>query len=750
MSKLIKTGNDFCLTMTHYIESMLDKQNYTGMIKYYEDNYNAIINIGTLPAGLMVRNIATAYSFISNHSSALKTIRIAQNLIARSGDSDELAETFILLGNILRKNGELKESEKAFRDAESIFRRNDNIEGQSRALNLLAGLFFRQNDFNNALSILMEAVKIVRKLKDQVKLSYMMGNIGRIYSFTGNFKEAKKHLEINIKLSGELGDKKEAMRASLSLGYVFIQEGNYKQAENILNKAYSTITNMKLIRDEVICLTYLGELFYKSNQLEESHNRLQHALKLAESIEPSSLLTARVWRHLAELAILNNNIHSAQRFTNLAMPIMREQNIKVEIGALWKIKALIEESKKNHQKGEDYFMKSFDYLGESSVKFEKADSLISAGCSSLFNFNKRMTFLFRVEEFYSTNNLNTKLNEIGKIIANNDSETERQKRFNKNISNQNPLVADFITQSNKIKSFKSQLPLICQSDIPLLITGETGVGKDHMVRYFHSLVCPSKPFKAVNCASLPDTLLESELFGYKKGAFTGADKDKDGLFLAANGGLLYLDEIGDMPLILQSKLLKVIESRKIMPLGSTKEISLNAILVFATNRNLEEMVAKGTFRRDLYYRISGINFTIPSLRERKEDIPLLMKHFMQKSSLLDKNRELAPELIHQFVQYNRPGNTRELVNKIKRLEIMAEMVAEGDLVELSRTIFSSKQKEQQESLFKQVEKFEKELLVEALLAADGNKSKAARILGIHEATVRTKLKRYGIMFESCH
>ena len=173
-------------------------------------------------------------------------------------------------------------------------------------------------------------------------------------------------------------------------------------------------------------------------------------------------------------------------------------------------------------------------------------------------------------------------------------------------------------------------------------------------------------------------------------------------------------------------------------------------IVAATNRKLEEMVERGTFRRDLYYRLSGVSFEIPPLRQRKQDIPVLLNLFMKHCGLSADDKTLPPELVRQFIEYEWPGNTRELYNKVKRLEVMALMVAEGDLVELARSVFGGEMPESSNSLFERVEEFEKKLLVEALLAAQGNKSEAARMLGVHEATVRTKLKRYGISAGGYH
>ena len=279
----------------------------------------------------------------------------------------------------------------------------------------------------------------------------------------------------------------------------------------------------------------------------------------------------------------------------------------------------------------------------------------------------------------------------------------------------------------------------------VLIQGESGTGKERVAQaiHYHS-GRRDFPLVKINCSTIPENLMESELFGFRRGSFTGADSNRQGLFLAANGGVLFLDEIGDMPLSLQAKLLGVLERRKVLPLGSTREIDLDVKLVVATNQNLEEMVETGTFRRDLFYRISGINFEIPPLRDRKEDIPLLLDHFMKRGMLRGKRDSLPAELVAKFIEYDWPGNTRELANKVTRLEVMAEMVSEGDLAELAHSMFAAETDATERSLFEKVEQFERQLITEAMLAAGGNKSKAARILGVHEATVRTKLKRLQI------
>lgn len=739
--------NDFRRAMDHYLASLIQKRDYAAAVKYYEDNLGELEAEGGASQGSIHRLAAEAYASLSNYPTALKMARLAQNIIAPEGESVLLAETFVTLGGILLNMGELKESEKAFRDAESIFRRKDCLEGQSQALNLLAGLFYKQADYKNSLSVLIDAIEIARRLNDQKKLAYMMGNIGRIYAFTGDFTKAEEHLQINIELSTQAADQRETARAYLALGYVFIQQGQFRKAEQALNQAHEYLARVNSRRNNVIYFTYLGELHYRSGRLQEAREALESALELAEKSTPGTAAVGRVMRHLAELHIRRKDYSSARHYAAKAMVIMERAGDKLEVGALWKIKAIVAEANGQETEGRESFVTAIDILRETGVRFEKAEALIAAGTSNLFTVRQRLTYLFRAEEFYRRSGLSAKLQQVERIINSIDYPPAARVGTACSQAAGPPNGAGFLTGCPTIKRFKTQLPIIGRSDLPLLLTGETGVGKDHMARYYHSLVRPGSPFVTVNCASLPETLLESELFGYRRGAFTGADTDKQGLFVAADGGVLYLDEIGDMPLSLQAKLLGVLETRSLIPLGSTEEILLDIKLVVATNKNLEEMVECGAFRRDLYYRLSGLTFQIPALRDRKEDIPVLLRHFMERSHLLNNNDPIPTELIRQFVEYDWPGNTRELHNKVKRLEVMAELVAEGDLVELSRSIFSAEMPQAKRSLFDRVEQFERKMIVEALLAALGNKSKAARILGIHEATIRTKMKRYHICVE---
>jgi DNA-binding NtrC family response regulator len=234
-------------------------------------------------------------------------------------------------------------------------------------------------------------------------------------------------------------------------------------------------------------------------------------------------------------------------------------------------------------------------------------------------------------------------------------------------------LSDFACESPAMRRLLDLARRVCASDCSLLILGETGVGKEWLARAIHEEgQRASAPFVAVNCAALPETLLESELFGHERGAFTGAERSKRGQFELAHRGTLFLDEIGDMPLHLQIKLLRVLQDRALQRLGAEQTIAIDVRIVAATNRDLEAALAAGTFRNDLYYRLAVMTLTLPPLRERREDIPALLLAYLElfRAEAGKDVREIAPEALAALIDYGWPGNVRELINVMERAVLL--------------------------------------------------------------------------------
>jgi DNA-binding NtrC family response regulator len=311
---------------------------------------------------------------------------------------------------------------------------------------------------------------------------------------------------------------------------------------------------------------------------------------------------------------------------------------------------------------------------------------------------------------------------------------------------------EIVASSEKMRKLLERARAAAASDAPILLLGETGSGKEVLARYIHYQSPYSRgPFVGINCAAIPRELLESELFGHKKGAFTGAVRDAPGLFLAASNGTLFLDEIGDMPKELQPKLLRALEEGKVRPVGSHKEVDFHARIITATHRPLDELKTQH-LRLDLFYRISTVVLEIPPLRERKEDVPLLATHFLQKfSRKYNKEiKEFSPESLYLLVNHPFPGNVRELERLVENILIFKREGTRVEGADVLKGIGGEKEKEipsaggQDEPTRYNLKDLERQAIEQALRACNYNKARASQLLGLSRDRLYRKLKAYGI------
>ncbi len=307
----------------------------------------------------------------------------------------------------------------------------------------------------------------------------------------------------------------------------------------------------------------------------------------------------------------------------------------------------------------------------------------------------------------------------------------------------------FIGNSPAVLKLKDLVKQIATSDSTVLILGESGTGKDLIARaiHGHSRRC-EKPFVAINCGAIPELLLESELFGHKRGSFTGAIKDKEGLFEVADGGVLFLDEIGNLTIALQVKLLRVLESQEFTPVGSTTPVRVDVRLLAATNANLEEDVKAGRFRADLFYRLNVLPVTLPPLRQRREDIVLLANHFLQKLAAKHNStpKTLAPAAEELMVQAEWPGNVRELENTVTRAFLLSKgsVIQPGDFPDKLQKTEETEVAASGDAGNPTLESIEKAYIYWILNQTNWQKAKAAKLLGIDASTLYRKIERYGL------
>lgn len=336
------------------------------------------------------------------------------------------------------------------------------------------------------------------------------------------------------------------------------------------------------------------------------------------------------------------------------------------------------------------------------------------------------------------------------------------------LTNKSPIIGE----SQSIQQILATIEKVSQTDSTVLISGESGTGKELVARGIHeNSMRAGKPIVTLNCGAIPEDLLEAELFGHVKGAFTGATQNRVGRFEQANGGTLFLDEIGEMPLHLQVKLLRVLQTRQFEAVGSNRTVEVDVRIIAATNRNLEDMVAKREFREDLFYRLNVIPVKVPSLRERKSDIPMLINHFVAQFNANTGHTVEAPagEIMNALMSYDWPGNVRELENLMERLVILKGQ-GTVDLGDLPHRIFQKFAEGQPQGtgalsewefprmvlpnngvdLKSIVAAFENHLIDQALARTANNKNRASELLAMNRTTLVEKLRKRGMITPAAH
>ena len=307
--------------------------------------------------------------------------------------------------------------------------------------------------------------------------------------------------------------------------------------------------------------------------------------------------------------------------------------------------------------------------------------------------------------------------------------------------------SEIVGKSDSLQKIFALVQKVAGTNATVLIQGESGTGKELIARAIHlNSTRSSQPFLAVNCGALPESILESELFGHTKGSFTGAVADKKGLFRSASGGTLFLDEIGEMPAALQVKLLRALQEHEVTPVGAAASVKFDARIIAATNKNLDDEVKANRFREDLFYRLNVIEMTLPSLRERREDIPLLAKHFAAKSARNQNAAEkpVSRDAMAALVNYDWPGNVRELENAIERAFILSggDIDIDSFPAKVRDNASRSFRSRDDEAFRPTLEEMERRYLIDVLGSVGDDKAKAANILGIDLSTLYRKLKRY--------
>ena len=749
---------------------------------------------------------AFALDKLGKLNEALNKAKKAYDILRNTEKHQRLAQVQHIMGIIYAHLGNLKEAEIQFTDTASTYRRIKDQKGIADMYNELARICFIRSRFDQAVEYIQDALDYYQRVNDQKMIARLHGNLGTIQMLKDQWREAGKNLNQSLEANERLNDHHNVCKSLLSLGNLSCLLRKFKQAEDYLQRAFRLITENNYIHELAIYHEYQGNLEFGLGNHSEAQNHFQEAIRIGEQIAPQSAIISQAYRLLAELQAERGEIEDAFSSCEKSLRTSRVIGERLEEALTYRILGQLYNHNGHPSLVKENFTSAVQMLEDMGIKSELAKTCLEMGKSQNLSFWERMKSLGRAEDLASQldspyclacvdtafaelflqnhelDEASSNLNRAKSIFEQLDEKTslskisdlekriQDQKQLERpvslspssraNDSNSDLSFADFVTQDKTTLDILENIKQIRDIDITILMEGETGTGKDLLAKVIHyTSNRKDNKFVVVNCSALPEALFESELFGHKKGAFTGAVADKSGLLDEAVDGTLYLDEIGEVPLPIQVKLLRAIEEKELVRIGEVKPRKVDFRVIAATNKNLDELVKEGKFRSDLFYRLNAIRIQLPPLREKKEDIPLLAEHLLKKYFLSGINQvpggnhnhsssvpRIDPKIMDLFSNYDWPGNVRELENEVKRLLISSNGFGEISYALLARSLekFTNGKLCQPTSLLSQTDQFQKEQIEKALAKSNGVKTKAARFLNIDEALLRYKIKKYNI------
>jgi DNA-binding NtrC family response regulator/uncharacterized protein HemY len=802
----VESLNQVLKTKIEKIESLVEQNKLAEATEEMRavENLQEIENFSTERGTLCYLSAVTLYN-LGRYEQALIKAEQAFEIFRDTSKNKRVAQTQLILGRIYLSLGDLKNAEMHVRDAITTYRRIETQEEVIDCYNTIARIFFMKSEFEGAIEYLDQAKELSKKIGDFRMAAIACGNLGRIYILIGKWEKAEENLIGSLKFNQAKGNELNLSRSLLSLGFVYCLKREFQKAHEYLTKAFEIADKNKYLRELVIYHEYMGNLSFDLEDYKKAEDHYNQIIKIWKTAAPDGDMISQTYRLLAELQVAKKEYEQALASCRKSLEVSQSLGEKIEEGAVYRVLGQIYSAEGEKDLAPEYFNKSIACLQQIGAKYELAKTYLEAGRSNQFDYYKRLGFLSNAEiEFrglrscyylgqvdLSISNLLVEEKQYDKaqLFLTDAEKFFREAKDQKAVgricdlrrtiedalfevsmlakSNGKVTLDNVVTQNGEMREIIEKVKQIKDYDISILLEGETGTGKDLLAKAIHfSSKRKDKRFIAVSCAALPESLLENELFGHKKGAYTGADKDESGLFEEAEGGTLYLDEIAEVPLSTQVKLLRAIEEKEIVHLGETTPRKIDVRIISSTSKDLKKLINDGIFRQDLYYRLNTFHIKIPPLKQRKEDIPLLVRHFLKEYGIKDEDqKELnLKKVVKRFSEYSWPGNIRELENELKRMVVLFQ-ADNGDLTRLlSEKLhrFSQRSPSGGEtdqispdagidhqvpanvSLFEVVAEFEKEKIIQVLAQCNWVKLRAANLLRIPEATLRNKMKKYGI------
>ena len=695
--------------------------------------------------------LGVMYCRSSNYSESIEQLSLSYDNFSKFDDLRGMNIALLNLGNCYTIIGNYEKGLdykiKASRYAEKL----NDLELMGNCYNSISVLQKQLGDFKNSIESSLKSIKIREKIKLPLALQY--NNIGVTYKEWGNIKLCKKYYKKALKYCKNEDDKESLAILLNNTGNLLLAENNIDDA--LINFEEATEINKEIgdKKNELIVLANIGRIYSdKLNNFKKAKLYFKSALGIADKIENiESIITVSI--NLVNLYFSNKRIKNAKIILDNISEYIKDVNSYMLKLEFYNCNITYYKLKNNLKKVVEFLeliaqLKEKIFTDENKNKIKELQTKFDIEKKEQEVESYRLKSLELSKKNEEIKKQKVKLEEtIEELNKSNLKFNIIEEEFSKS-SNE-----EFVGTSSAIKSILETVSTVSKSyDTNILLTGESGTGKEIIARLIHKLSNRNKKsFYGVNSSAIPMSLFESQFFGHEKNSFTGADKTHIGWFEFANNGTLFLDEIASVPLDQQVKLLRALEERKIVRLGSHKEICVNVRIISATNTDLESLVERNHFRNDLYFRLATFVINIPPLRERKEDIPFLLEHFVKLfSKKLNKPIKRIEKSVETFLmKYNYPGNVRELRNLVERAVILA------DSATLKYSHFSipnliSKEdndlynEKNSNDKIKTLANIEKEHILKILNKVNFNQTKAAELLDLDRQAVKRKMQKYKI------
>lgn len=743
--------------------------------RHYSEALAQIIEVRRSEIGrLASRDIACLFYYWSrclhesgSYAASIVKAKVAQYICRELADHKLYADIKIGFGKSLFQLGRLDQALEEFNEAYVTYKRAGENASLLLPLNRIANVHYLRGDFRRCSEVLHDCVDCAKRYHTADRVAVDTRNLIRVLIFTGQFPSAKSELASIKDLATDPADRPYAHHLS---GCIQLLVADYSQASKDLMSALSGFRTLSMTRDEVVCLEYLGLNEYFAGNYDKAKQYYDDILG-REEITASA--RAQTLRMLTDVYVAKGQWQQAAETAELADAAITKINERIELGALDRARGQIAAHASDNAAARQYFEKSIRLLQEIGARYELALSFLTCGRSEVYDQDERRYSLRRARDLFDEMEVPKRVAEVEEDLARLGSRQERVPDGATNLrragvsdscqgyptrkggfSSRQERVPDgagrrgndggedivpallpvVVGESEPMRKIMEMVSSLASTDLTILLTGETGTGKDLLAQYIHHRSGRPGEFVSVNSAAIPNEIVESELFGHSRGAFTGADREKPGLFELAHEGTFYLNEISSCTPEFQAKLLEVLETGSIRRLGETRKRQVDFRLIAASNHDLDQLIREERFRADLFYRLREWKITLPPLHERREDIPALVEYFLHDAGCPQDGEEMkrfCAELGEIMLSRPWPGNVRMLRAEVRRLwfacggdrGLLLKMATERDV-----------QSKREELLF-------------ALRQSDWNKSAAARRLGISEGTVRNRIRQFRLRTE---